>query len=144
LLSTGLVVVHFVIVDESEILGKTDVLTTRLYSSVHGCYNIAHGPGCRSANSWNRVGIYRRKTRLIYWASGYPTLAKRGLADDATRYVSVMQQGYDDGLVQGLPDQYVIESWPEAPTRSTPETEPWTFNRSVLDFTRRFVKRSPR
>ena len=79
---------------------------------------------------------------LIYWASGYPSLARRGLADDSTWYVSVMQQGYDYALVQGSPDQYVIESWLEAPTRSTPETEPWTFTRSVLDFSRRFVKRS--
>lgn len=80
---------------------------------------------------------------LIYWASGYPPLAKCGLADDATWYVSVMQQGYDYALVQGSPDQYVIESWLEAPSRSTPETELWTFTRSVLDFTRKFAKRNP-
>jgi len=80
---------------------------------------------------------------LIYWASGYPALAKRGLADDSTWYVSVMQQGYDYALVQGSPDQYVIESWVEGPSRSTPETDEFTFTRSVLDFTRRFVKRSP-
>lgn len=78
---------------------------------------------------------------LIYWASSYPTLAKRGLADDSTWYVSIMQQGYDYALVEGAPDQYVIESWIETPSRSTPETDPLTFTRSVLDFTRRFVKR---
>ena len=77
---------------------------------------------------------------LIYWASGYPPLAKRGLADDSTWYVSIMQQGYDYALVQGSPDQYVIESWLDAPSRSTPETDPFTFTRSVRDFSRRFVR----
>jgi hypothetical protein len=80
---------------------------------------------------------------LIYWASGYPSLARRRLADDSTWYVSIMQQGYDYALVQGRPDQYVIESWLEAPSRSTPETEPWTFTRSVLDFTCRLVRQNP-
>jgi len=78
---------------------------------------------------------------LIYWASGYPALAQQGLADDATWYVSVMQQGYDYAMVRGAPDQYVLESWLEAPSRTTPDTEQFTFTRSVLDFTRRFVKR---
>jgi hypothetical protein len=80
---------------------------------------------------------------LIYWASGYPGLARKGLADDSTWYVSIMQQGYNYAMVQGAPDQFVIESWLEGPSRSTPETEPWTFTRSVLDFTRKFVKRNP-
>ncbi|NQT37150.1 MAG: hypothetical protein HQ581_06655, partial [Planctomycetes bacterium] len=79
---------------------------------------------------------------LIYWASGYPALARRGLADDSTWYVSIMQQGYNYALVQGSPDQYVIQSWLEAPSRSGPETELYTFTRSVLDFARRFVKRT--
>lgn len=49
----------------------------------------------------------------------------------------------DYALVRGRPDQYVIESWIKAPSKSTPESEPWTFTRSVLDFTRKFVKQSP-
>jgi hypothetical protein len=53
-----------------------------------------------------------------------------------------MQQGYDYALVDGTPDQYVIESWLEAPSKSTPEAEPFTFTRSVLDFTRKFAKRN--
>jgi len=97
--------------------------------------------------SWpevKRLEQYCRQRKLpfslIYWASGYPTLAGRGLADDSTWYVSIMQQGYDYALVQGAPDQYVIESWVEAPSRSSPETDPFTFTRSVLDFSRRFAK----
>lgn len=38
---------------------------------------------------------------LIYWASDYPALQKRGLADDSTWYVSMMQQGYDYALIGG-------------------------------------------
>jgi len=79
---------------------------------------------------------------LIYWASGYPALAKRGLADDSTWYVSVMRQGYDYAMVQGSPDHYVVQSWLDAPSHSTPETAPFTFTRSVLDFARRFARRS--
>ena len=52
-----------------------------------------------------------------------------------------MQQGYDYALVQGSPDQYVIESWLDAPSRCTPETGQFTFTRSVLDFSRRFAGR---
>lgn len=99
--------------------------------------------------SWREVKELEQHCRqrqlpfgLIYWASEYPVLAQQGLADDATWYVSVMQQGYDYAMLQGAPDQYVIESWLEAPSRSGPETEPFTFTRSVLDFSRRFVKRT--
>ena len=78
---------------------------------------------------------------LIYWASTYPAMQRKGLADDSTWYVSIMQQAYDYALVDGAPDEYVIESWVGAPSRSVPETEEFTFTRSVRDFVRRFVKR---
>jgi len=77
---------------------------------------------------------------LIYWASGYPALVRRGLADDSTWYVSVMQQGYDYAHVDGRPDQYVIESWIDAPAATLPETGEFTFTRSVLDFAKKFLK----
>jgi hypothetical protein len=76
---------------------------------------------------------------LIYWASGYPGLARRGLGDDSTWYVSVMQQGYDYAMAQGRPDEYVIESWVGAPSRSVPESDEFTFTRSVRDFVKKFV-----
>jgi hypothetical protein len=78
---------------------------------------------------------------LIYWASDYPEMKRRGLADDATWYVSVLRQGYDYAIVDGRPDEYVVESWVDAPSRSVPETGEFTFARSVRDFARRFVKR---
>jgi hypothetical protein len=96
--------------------------------------------------SWPEVRKIERYCRqhklpfsLIYWASGYPGMASRGLADDSTWYVSLMQQGYDYVFVDGAPDHYVIESWIEAPHHSVPETDAWTFTRSVHDFVQRFV-----
>jgi hypothetical protein len=80
---------------------------------------------------------------LIYWASGYPALERRGMADDSTWYVSTMQQGYDYAAVDGAPDQYVIESWIDAPSRCLPETGEFTFTRSVRDFSRKFARRGP-
>ncbi|MCF7788439.1 MAG: hypothetical protein K9N47_20125 [Prosthecobacter sp.] len=77
---------------------------------------------------------------LIYWASGYPGMQNRGLADDSTWYTSIMQQGYDYAAVDGRPDQIVIESWVSAPSQCLPETGDWTFTRSVLDFVKKFVK----
>jgi hypothetical protein len=78
---------------------------------------------------------------LIYWAADYPALKRGGLADDSTAYVSIMRQGYDYAMVQGAPDQWVLESWIGAPSHCVPETGDATFTRTVLDFTRRFVKR---
>ncbi|MFA5192219.1 MAG: hypothetical protein WC740_15960 [Verrucomicrobiia bacterium] len=77
---------------------------------------------------------------MIYWASGEPLLKKLGLADESTWYVSIIHQGYAYAMCQGEPDQYVIESWIQAPPRCVPETAEWTFTRSVRDFCRRFVK----
>ena len=98
--------------------------------------------------NWGEVKKLERLCRrrklpfsLIYWASDYPTLARKGLADDSSWYVSVMRQGYDYAMVDGSPDHYVVQSWLPAPSRSTPETAPYSFTRSVLDFTRRFVRR---
>jgi hypothetical protein len=80
---------------------------------------------------------------LVYWAADYGALRRVGLADDTTWYVSLMQHGYDYALVHGSPDQYVVQSWVNAPSRVTPETDQWTFTRSVLDFSRKFVQRKP-
>jgi hypothetical protein len=77
---------------------------------------------------------------LIYWASDYPEMQRRKLADDGTWYVSIMRQGYDYAAVSGAPDQYVVESWIGAPSRGVPENGEFTFTRSVRDFARKFVK----
>ncbi|HSU69791.1 MAG TPA: hypothetical protein VLJ39_23100 [Tepidisphaeraceae bacterium] len=77
---------------------------------------------------------------LIYWASGYPALEKKGLADDSTWYVSVMEQGNNYALIDGHPDEYVIQSWlKDAPARCVPDNEEFTFTRSVHDFVTKFV-----
>lgn len=77
---------------------------------------------------------------LIYWGADYPKMSQMKLADDATWYVAVMQQGYDYAAVGGTPDEYVIESWLAAPAQTIPETAEWSFTRSVLDFSRKFVE----
>jgi hypothetical protein len=46
---------------------------------------------------------------------------------------------YDYHLVGGKPDQFVIESWAEGPSRSVPETDDWTHTRAVRAFCRRFA-----
>lgn len=76
---------------------------------------------------------------LCYWAADYPALSKQGLANDSTWYISLMQMGYDYRLVQGAPDEMVIESWVAGPSQSLPETGEWTFTRSVLDFCKTFA-----
>jgi hypothetical protein len=78
---------------------------------------------------------------LVYWAADLPHMQRLGLADDSTWFVSMMQQGYDYAYVGGAPDQYVLQSWVKAPAHSVPESDPWSFTRSVLDFTHKFVKR---
>jgi hypothetical protein len=83
--------------------------------------------------------LNKQFTDLIYWAADYPRLDRLKLADDSTWYISVMRQGNDYAFVGGSPDQYVIESWIGAPSRPAPETDEWTFTRSVRDFCRRFV-----
>ena len=104
----------------------------------------------RSRGSWREVKKleeYCRSRKLpfsmIYWAADYPALQRRGLADDATWYVSTMQQGYDYAVVDGTPDQYVVQSWIDAPARCLPETGEFTFTRSVRDFGRKFARRLP-
>ena len=78
--------------------------------------------------------------QLIYWAAGYPSLQRRGLADDSTWYVSTLEQGYNYAENDGHPDAFVIESWIDAPSKCLPETADWTFTRSVRDFARKFAK----
>jgi hypothetical protein len=99
--------------------------------------------------SWTEVKALEDACRLrgiafglIYWAADYPQMNKLRLADDSTWYVSIMQQGYDYATVGGKPDQYVIESWVGAPVQMIPETAAWSFSRSALDFSRRFVPHS--
>jgi hypothetical protein len=78
---------------------------------------------------------------LIYWAAVCPALEHRKLADISTWYTGVLRQGDDYALVGGRPDQVVIESWlSDAPASCVPESQDFTFTRSVRDFCRKFVK----
>ena len=102
----------------------------------------------QSHGSWKEVRTLEQFCRsrklpfsLIYWSSIYPPMQRRGLADDRTWYVSIFEQAYDYALVDGRPDQFVIESWIEAPSRCIPESGDFTFTRSVRDFARTFAKK---
>ncbi len=76
---------------------------------------------------------------LIYWAADQPRMERLTYPGDQTWYIGIMRQGNDYAFVDGRPDEIVIESWVGVPSRSVPETEEWTFTRSVRDFCRRFV-----
>jgi hypothetical protein len=89
-------------------------------------------------NHCRRQGL---KFSLIYWASDFPQLQRLGIANDATWYVSVMQQAYDYALVGGKPDQYMVESWVDGPEKMTPDSGDFTFTRSVRDISRMIARK---
>jgi len=76
---------------------------------------------------------------LIYDAPAYDYYKRMGIADDSVWHTFVMYQGYAYALVNGSPDQYVLESWIGTPSTGTPESNPDSFSRSVLDFCNKFV-----
>jgi hypothetical protein len=61
------------------------------------------------------------------------------LPNDMAYYIQAMGKAYDYTAVGGRPDQWVLESWEGAPSRSTPETEAWTYTRLTRDFCRTFL-----
>jgi hypothetical protein len=74
---------------------------------------------------------------LIYWASDLPVLERKGLADESSWYLFIMHQGTAYALVDGRPNQLVIQSWLQSGNpKCLPENESWTFTRSALDLTR--------
>jgi hypothetical protein len=75
---------------------------------------------------------------LIYWAADYPSLKRLNRATEETWEASILRQGDDYAAVGGSPDEFMIESWLDIPSRSVPEGQTGTFARSVLDFCRRF------
>ena len=95
-----------------------------------------------SWEDFSRIEAHCKKTgmpfSMIFWASDLPGDPKKK-DDPAAWYKGVMRQG-EDYLKSGNPDQYVIESWVNAPPEAYPETKEWTFSRSVRDFYGRFIK----
>lgn len=78
---------------------------------------------------------------LVYMSAPYGYYQKMGISDDDFWYIGVMWQGYAYALVNGDPDQYVLESWIGTPSTGTPENNPNSFSHSVLDFCNKFVLR---
>ena len=96
--------------------------------------------------SWQEVASLAAATRasgvafsLIYWASGYPSEKAEGVAGDDTWYVEVIGQGYAVADMGLRPDQFVLESWIDAPAAIVPDSAEFTFTRSVRDFGRKFI-----
>ena len=100
----------------------------------------------RNQGSWREVKKLEQYCRnrklafsLIYWASGYPD---HGAARAGRRFDVVRLRDAAGVRLCGrgrVPDQYVIQSWIDAPSRSVPETDEFTFTRSVRDFSRKFA-----
>jgi hypothetical protein len=94
-----------------------------------------------------KLEIYCRQHKLpfslTYWNSSYPPARARKLADDSTWQVGVMQQGYEYAIVDGRPDQVVIQSWEDTPSHALPETTDFTFTHLTRDFIRKFAQRGP-
>ncbi|MCL1920641.1 MAG: hypothetical protein FWG50_06125 [Kiritimatiellaeota bacterium] len=75
---------------------------------------------------------------MIFWASDLPGDPKKR-EDPTAWHKGVMHQG-EAYMKHGDPDQYVIETWVDAPPETFPETKDWTFSRSVIDFYNTFIK----
>ena len=77
---------------------------------------------------------------VIYWAADYGNPRFEGYYDDRTWYVGIMRMAYDYNIWnEGRPDQLVIESWVGGPLKTLPESDPFTFTGSALDFAERFL-----
>ncbi|MFT5130754.1 MAG: hypothetical protein ACI8W8_004385 [Rhodothermales bacterium] len=102
----------------------------------------------QSEGNWRGVREIERACRqrklpfsLIYWPSDLPLLARKGVADESTLYLSIMHQRNAYAMVDGRPDQYVIQSWLKSGNPPClPETAPWSLTRTLLDFTTRMPK----
>ena len=100
----------------------------------------------RSGGDWHGVRRIEEHCRqrglplsVVYWAANYPAAQRMKIADDRTWYAAIMQMGFEYAYTGGKPDQYVIESWVGAPEKTLPETDPFTFTGSSLDFVQRYV-----
>jgi hypothetical protein len=100
--------------------------------------------------SWRGVAQLAAEVRkaglpfsLIYWASGFPSEKAAGFGGEDTWYIEVMGQGYNVADTGLRPDQFVLESWLNTPSRVVPEDQDFTFTRSVRDFAQKFVGQGP-
>ena len=76
---------------------------------------------------------------MIYWAPAHEFLKPKGIDYDLAWYTGLMHHGSAYALVDGDPDECVLESWMHIPAHAVPETDMTSFTRSVLDFCRAFV-----
>ncbi len=76
---------------------------------------------------------------MIYWAPDHELLKPKGIDNPMAWYIGLMHHGNAYALVNGKPDEYVLQSWMHIPVHAVPESDITTFSRSVLDFCNSFV-----
>lgn len=81
------------------------------------------------------------KFGMIYWAPDHEFLVLKGKESIMDWYVGLMHHGTAYALVDGKPDEVVLQSWMHIPVHAVPESDITTFSRSVLDFCKSFVDR---
>ena len=64
---------------------------------------------------------------MIYWAA-------KNHATDADWYNGIMQEGSGYQAAGLNPDRFMVESWLAVPVQTIPETQNYSFTKSVLDF----------
>ena len=80
---------------------------------------------------------------LIYWAADWPKYKNNPSAAKAAWYNSIMYQGKAYQAVGGAPDQFVIQSWIDAPPDCLPDSSKYSFTGSVRAFCQTYVTRVP-
>ena len=101
--------------------------------------------GYSSDEGWTEVLKIEKHCRsiglpfsFIYWA---PNAENPEKYRQSLWYEGVMRQAEAYKKAGGCPDQYVVESWIRGiPEKLIPETDEWTYTKSVLDVYNRYVK----
>jgi len=78
---------------------------------------------------------------IIFWAANHGTLKRVDLVDEKTWYLGVMRMGDDYFSHRSAgANQFVYQSWITVPSEILPETKPYTFTHSFLEFAGKFLK----
>ena len=97
--------------------------------------------------SWGEIREFERfchdhgmRFSLIYWASDWAKYKNSPSAAKTFWYTSIMYQGKAYESVGGAPDQFVIQSWIDAPPECLPDSSNYSFTGSVRAFCQGFVR----
>ncbi|HEY3324188.1 MAG TPA: hypothetical protein VGP72_27300 [Planctomycetota bacterium] len=103
----------------------------------------------QSNGTWREVRKLEMECRkrklpfsLIYWPSGYVGFKKKNMADDTFCFSAILQQGANYAIVDGHPEQVVVQSWDDVPSRGVPDRESFTFTGTTLNFLSKFFPKA--